>query len=101
MIQKVFALRDCKVSAFLQPFFSRSVPDAIRGFEDAVNDPKVSTLTKHPEDFLLYELADFDDSSGEFVCCVPIKGLGCGRDLVKSFPGVPGRVVEESVSNGK
>lgn len=90
MIQKVFGVRDTKAQAFLQPFFSNSVGAAVRAFGDAVNDGQ-SPLSKHPGDYMLYELADFNDGVGEFVCCVPIKMLGCGADFVevKRVPVVP------------
>lgn len=82
MIQKIFGVRDSKALAFLQPFFGVTAGVAIRAFEEAVNDGK-SPISKHPEDYVLYELADFDDSTGEVISVVPIKALGCGRDYVK------------------
>lgn len=81
MIQKVFGVRDAKALAFLQPFFSVSVGAAVRAFSDAVNEDVKSPLGKHPEDYVLYELASFDDNTGEFVCTNPIKMLGCGSDF--------------------
>lgn len=83
MIQKVFGVRDTKAMAFLQPFFSASTGAAMRAFDDAVNEDGKSMLAKHPEDYVLYELADYDDSTGEFKNCVPIKMLGCGADFRK------------------
>ena len=88
MIQKVFGVRDSKALAFLQPYFSNSVGAAVRAFADEVNDGK-GMITKHPEDFLLYELGEFDDNSGEFKCTVPIKMLGSGKDFVIQSPKVP------------
>lgn len=86
MIQKVFGVRDGKAMAFLQPFFSASVGAAVRAFSDAVNEDGKSPLTKHPEDYILYELATFDDNSGEFFSTVPIKMLGAGVDFVQIKP---------------
>lgn len=86
MIQKVFGVRDAKALAFLQPFFSVSVGAAIRAFSDAVNEDVKSPLGKHPEDYVLYELASFDDNTGEFVCTNPIKMLGCGSDFRELKP---------------
>lgn len=110
MIQKVFGVRDSKAVAFLQPFFSVSAGAAIRAFSDAVNEGN-SPLAKHPEDYILFELADFNDSDGSFDCAVPIKMLGCGSDyltLKPKFGDMPGDVVSankvmldrEVVNNG-
>ena len=105
MIQKVFGVRDGKAQAFLQPFFSNAVGAAIRAFEDVVNDKVAGNqIAKHPEDYILYELATFDDNSGEFVCVSPIKMLGSGIDFVKKdvykMPGMDSEKVLEKV-NGK
>lgn len=105
MIQKVFGVRDAKALAFLQPFFSVSVGAAIRAFSDAVNEDVKSPLGKHPEDYVLYELASFDDNTGEFVCTNPIKMLGCGSDFknpaVTSFGAVPEKLIwKDQVPSG-
>lgn len=84
MIQKVFGVRDTKSLAFLQPFFSISTGSAVRAFSDAVNESGSSPLAKHPDDYLLYELASFDDESGAFENVSPIKMLGCGADFVNA-----------------
>lgn len=113
MVQKVFGVRDSKALAFLQPFFSASTGAAVRAFGDAINEGN-SPLAKHPEDYLLYELADFDDSTGEFISCNPIKMLGCGADFVQvkiksdlssvapiSMDGIRSAMEREVVTNGK
>lgn len=66
MILKVFAVRDTKACAFLQPFFSNSVGSALRAFGDAVNE-KGSPFNKHPEDYLIYHIGSYDDSLGALV----------------------------------
>lgn len=60
---KMYAVRDKAVEAFMQPFFVRANGEAIRSFADAVNDSN-SPFYKHPGDFELYALGDFDPSSG-------------------------------------
>lgn len=109
MIQKVFGVRDAKAVAFLQPFFSNSTGAAVRAFSDAVNEDGKSMIAKHPEDYNLYELADFNDATGEFIPCQPMKMLGCARDFVQQKPSFlqvskeSGKLVEmeEAIANGK
>lgn len=37
---------------------------AIREFQDAINDPNNGALNKHPEDFELHKLGTWDDTTG-------------------------------------
>lgn len=60
---KVFSVRDAKAEAFLQPYFCPTKGQAIRGFTDAVNDSQ-HPMNKHPEDYALFEIGEFDDSNG-------------------------------------
>lgn len=60
---QLFAIRDSKAQAFLQPFFSSTKGTAIRAFTDGVNDPQTS-FHKYPDDFTLFHIAEFDDESG-------------------------------------
>ena len=60
---KVFSIYDEKAEAYLKPFFMRSQAEAIRAFTDLVNDPQ-SDFFKHSEDFILFEIGDYNDHSG-------------------------------------
>ena len=64
MITKVFSIFDSKAQMFNVPFFMTTTPAAIRSFTDLVNDPN-TPVNKHPSDFVLYELGEFDDSVGK------------------------------------
>lgn len=99
MIQKVFAVRDGKAKGYLQPFYSINAGSAIRAFEDVINETG-NQLSKHPEDYVLYELADFNDQTGEFINATPVKMLGAGVDFVKSKPIFQLPEVPEGVLNG-
>lgn len=63
---KVFAVLDLKVSAYMSPFTSGHAAQAVRSFEAACKDSN-SQFSKHPEDFVLCEIAEFDDSTAQFV----------------------------------
>lgn len=65
MIIKAFCIYDAATEAFQLPFYQPTVGAALRMFTDAVNDPK-SNFSKHPEDFSLFETAEFDDATGGF-----------------------------------
>lgn len=81
MRYKVLAVRDRAIDAFGQPFFSVSVGGAIRGFSDEVNRAgENNQLNKHPEDFDLYLLGEFDDATGKFETQDPSQ-VAIGKDL--------------------
>lgn len=76
---KVFAVFDKAVSAFERPFFARSGAEAIRSFQDAVNDSK-SPFFSHADDFELHQLGDFADDTGLFSGGPPVP-LASAADL--------------------
>lgn len=63
MILSLFSIYDKKVGAFSAPMMMRSKGEAIRSFTDAVGDAK-SEFCRHPEDYLLNKIGEFDDNSG-------------------------------------
>lgn len=102
MILKVFAARDMKAEAFLQPYYSPNVGSAVRAFGDACNEAN-SPFNKHPNDYVLYEIATYDDNTAEFASLTPIKMLGCAADFIQEkkqgVPELPKDVLE--MVNGK
>lgn len=63
MILHMYSILDLKGVAFATPFFMHTDGIAIRSFQDALGDPK-SELARHPEDYVLYRLGDFNDQRG-------------------------------------
>lgn len=61
----VYSIFDVKAGVFNTPFFQVNDQVAKRAFSDLVNDPQ-SMLFKHPEDFTLWRLGEFDDQLGDF-----------------------------------
>lgn len=63
MILNMFAVFDVKSDAYLTPFFFPTRGQAVRAFKDLANDPN-TTIGRHPEDYKLVHLAEYDDSTG-------------------------------------
>lgn len=82
MIVKMYSVYDSKAEAFLPPFFMLSRGSAIRDFSDAVNDAS-HVFFKHREDYTLFELGSFDDSSAAFALSLTPTSLGVGIEFVK------------------
>lgn len=66
MVLKIYAVFDVKASNYGQPFFMTQHGLAVRAFSDLAQDDKAS-VSKHPEDYKLYCLGEYDDNSGKFV----------------------------------
>jgi len=66
MILKVYSVFDSKVACFGKPWYSVSDAAAIREFGDAVNDGSNpnNQWFRHPEDFQLFVIGEFDDGTG-------------------------------------
>lgn len=77
----IFAIRDTKAEAYLQPFFSQTKGTAIRAFTDAVNDSK-SQFSRYPADFVLFELGGWDDDTGSFTLHKTPISLGLAKEFV-------------------
>lgn len=81
MIYKVVAIRDRAADVFGQPQLVPTTGTAIRSFSDAVNTSETGALQKHPEDFDLYLLAEYDDATGQFANVDPPRMLAVGKDV--------------------
>lgn len=65
MNQLIFTVYDVKAKAYTPPFFIHTQDMAVRGFADAINDQQ-HAFGKHPEDYTLYKLGTFNDTSAHF-----------------------------------
>lgn len=82
MIRVICSVRDSAAELFGQPFFCPSRGVALRSFADEVNRAAPdNALCVHPDDFVLYELGSFDESTGLFSCHDP-QQLSRGKDVV-------------------
>lgn len=84
-VLKVYSVFDSKVGAFMHPFFMRSRGEALRGWIDAVNDPQTQ-FNKHPEDFSLMELGEYDERTGKFANEITPVSLGVGVEFIRREP---------------
>lgn len=65
MIHHVYSIYDQKAKAFLPPFMLPREEMAIRTFKDCCNS-KDHQFGRHPEDYTMFRLANFDDESGTY-----------------------------------
>lgn len=62
-MMKFFSVFDSAAGLFGRPFVDQSVGVAVRGFADECRR-KESPLAAHPQDYILYELGEFDQDTG-------------------------------------
>lgn len=91
---KVYVIHDSAVEAYMQPFMARSNGEAIRTFSDHCNDNNPNNLlAKHPEQFTLFETAEYDEATGRYTQLQVQKPLGTGLDFRRD------RETSETISN--
>lgn len=71
MKTNMYCVFDSKAAVYGVPFFMVNDAMAIRSFGDLANDDR-TLVGKHPEDFTLYRVGYFDDSTGVSQSCEPI-----------------------------
>lgn len=82
---KILAIHDSKSEMFGRPFFVRAYGEGERMFIDVVNDGK-SDYSKHPGDFTLFEVGEFDDVSGTVIPLPAPRSMGVAVQFKTSDP---------------
>lgn len=80
MIFKVFSVYDAAAEAYLQPFFTPTLGLAIRSFSDAVNQ-EGHQFSNHAADYTLFEIGEFDDSTGNLSMLKTHKNCGVASEF--------------------
>lgn len=71
MILRAFSLYDSKALVYSPPFYAATDAAAIRMVSDTVADPQTS-LSRHPSDYILVRVGEFDDNKGLFSAEQPL-----------------------------
>lgn len=95
MKHQIFTVLDGAAEVFNLPFYFRSKGEALRWFHDICADPE-NPVAKHPKDYTLYYIGEYDDNSGEFQESIKIAMLTAIEAIAanESFPD------GEQISNG-
>lgn len=79
----MFSVYDEKARAYLPPFILPEIGMATRTFGDCINSED-HQFGKHPSDYTLFKIADFDDETGE---PTPDKSsIGNGVEFIETKP---------------
>ena len=74
---QAYTIYDVASGTYMRPFYSEADGQAIRGFKDIATD-KDHEVGKHPEDYTLYRIGDFNTTTGKMT----------GEDLEKLATGL-------------
>ena len=61
----VYSIFDSAAKAYTSPFFMHNDGLAIRAFQDNVNAEQENNISKHPDQFTLFKLGEYDDKTGK------------------------------------
>lgn len=64
MKYNMFSIYDEKAKAYLPPFILPEIGMAIRTFSDCINS-RDHQFSKHPQDYTLFKIANFNDDNGQ------------------------------------
>lgn len=82
-MKPIYAVKDLAVQAFGTPFFVRAKGEALRSFQDEANRrDSDSAIAKHPEDYELYRIGDFDDQTGTIIAAQAPELVARAKDLI-------------------
>lgn len=70
MIYQIVTIKDRAIDAYLRPFCVTAIGQATRIFTDEINNPQ-GDMFKHPMDYDLYHLGQWDDNTATFLATPP------------------------------
>jgi hypothetical protein len=81
---KIVAIRDIKADLWFNPSFGPSTGQFIRSFGDeCTNTREGNVLAQHPEDFELYEIGEWDETTGQFKLLEKPRQIALGSNYRK------------------
>lgn len=98
-MMKLFAVRDVKADAFGSPIAAPTRGLALRSFSDACANER-SEFCRYPDDYMLYELGDYDPNSGEIRCHKLPSLVATARSVVSTIKESRGHLVPEVPADG-
>lgn len=85
---KMYSIYDSKVKAYMQPFFMRTKGEVIRSLMNELQQAD-SNLAKHPGDYTLFEIADWDEQAGKLEPYKTHESIGIIQEFIKTENKLP------------
>lgn len=87
MIIRAYSVYDRKSLIYNPPFYAPTDGAAVRIVQDAANDPN-SQLGRHPVDYVLFCVGDYDDQKGLLLAQTPLQHVMDIAALVEHQPNL-------------
>lgn len=81
MITYVYVTYDSKAGLYSRPFYAPKRGIALRTFQDIAGD-KEHPISRHPADYTLFEIAEFDDLKGVVEMYESKVSLGTAQEML-------------------
>jgi len=81
---KIYSIFDSAASAYIPPFYMQNDGLAIRAFQDNVNAKEENNISRHPEQFSLHRLGEFDDQTATITMDDVARCIARGHELINS-----------------
>lgn len=86
---KIFTVYDSKAETYAQPYFASTTGQALRSFQDAI-EQEDHIFNKHAPDFTLFEIGVYDDDTGQIMALEAKVNLGTALDYLPKTPKIAG-----------
>lgn len=84
MKTRAYSVYDRKALIYHMPYYALTDAVAVRTLADAMTDPNTS-FGRHPNDYVLFFVGEFDDSNGQLWPEQPLKHVIDAQALVKAL----------------
>ncbi len=78
----VYTVKDLVAKTYIPPFTMKTDRDAIEGFRLVTND-EGTPYNKHPEDYVLFKIATYDERTGKVTSMEENEQLIVAKELYK------------------
>lgn len=85
MLLRCYSVYDRKALQYFPPFHASADGAAVRSFSDLANDPNTN-VGRHPGDFVLFFIGEYDDSKGAMVPVSPLVHVVDATAVVRATP---------------
>jgi hypothetical protein len=83
LVKNVYTIYDSKAEAYLTPWFVDKDGQALREFQDAVQNPE-APFNKHPEDYTLFKIGKYDITTGKLEALETPVSMGLAIEYIQT-----------------